>query len=438
MEGILEEIQEKTGRQRQDILGEIEKKKQKFSGMITDSGACFLLAKELGINMDMGERLSEKREISSLEPGMRNIDTEATVSAVFQEKPTAKGEMQSALLSDATGQIRLTLWNKEAGEFREKNIGKGDRIEARNCIVKEYMGKPQLGLGHSGTINLIEKGKSSEKKFSKLKEEESSVDIIARAARVFEPKKFAKNSREGKVLNFELFDGKDTMMAVAWNDAVERVKGLEPNDLVKIENAYTKKGLRGTELHIGYSARIIKNPETESEIPEAREFKIERKGLGEIMEGDRFEQRALVSAVIWGKGYFEVCPKCGKKPSEINGKAVCENCGQLEEKEKRLVLTIELDDGFARRNATLFGEQAEKIAGNAGEAVEAIEQKGLEGYFEELAKKTVGKEIVLQGRAKKNRVTGKDEIIADRIRDPDFRKEAEMLAGLKTRPKSHV
>ena len=140
-ERIVSLIVEKTGKEITEVQELVERKKEKFSGLLTDSGAAFLVAKELNADLE-------------LENGIRNIDLEARVLQAFQarsfEKNEKKGIMQNLILGDESGSIRLTLWNQQVKEFERQKIEKGSLLVLNNCFVTEYNGRKQLNIGFNG------------------------------------------------------------------------------------------------------------------------------------------------------------------------------------------------------------------------------------------------------------------------------------------------
>lgn len=61
------------------------------------------------------------------------------------------GKVCSAAAKDETGEIKLTLWNEQCGQFNE-----GDKVKIEKGWCSEYQGEKQVSAGKSGTINKIE------------------------------------------------------------------------------------------------------------------------------------------------------------------------------------------------------------------------------------------------------------------------------------------
>ena len=431
-EQTIQLIQEKSGKSLEEIQELVQKKKEKYSGMLTESGAAFLVAKELGIELELEKKISEKASIASLEQGMNNIDLEVRVLQAFQarefEKNGRKGKLINLIVGDSTGEIRLTLWHNDARRFEEEKIEKGSKLLLSNCNVLEFQGKKQLSLDYNGKFSLVEAGSEKAGRIEELKEGMQNIDLIARIVRVFPQKKFVKEAREGRIANFEINDGKNTIRATAWNELAKELEKLEANDLVKIENAYTKQGLKGIELHLGWQARIIKNPKTSLEIPEVQAIGFEREKFNALEENQNFEQRALVLDLNFGKIFFEVCPKCGKKPQGIEGKLVCDNCGQIESTEKRIFVFALLDDGTVIMRAAFFGKTAEEFLGITSKELQEKEKNGkLNETLEKLLEKIVGEEIKIQGTARTNLMSGKLEITARNAKIANAEQEAKAI-----------
>ena len=406
---------------------------EKYSGMLSREGAAFMVAKELKVELSLEKRISEKKAIESLQAGMSNVDLEVTIVQAFQaksfEKNGRKGKMLSLVVSDATGEIRLTLWHEQAKLFEEQKIEKGAKIALHNCRVQEFQEKKQLSLDYNGKLELLENGtQKSVAKIEELKEGMQNIDILARVVRAFPARKFVRENKEGKVAGFEISDGKDSIRASAWNELAEEVERLSQNDLIKIENAYAKQGLRGIEVHLGWQARIIKEPKTSEKIPEIAQRQYPKEKFIDLEDSKMFEQKALILDLNFGKLFFEVCPKCGRKPERIEEALVCENCGQIAQTEKRLAVSAMLDDGSAVMRASFFGKQAEELVGMTAKELEASEKEGkLNETMQKLFEKVAGEEIVVQGIARTNTMSGKLEITARNVKKASAKEDAEKI-----------
>ena len=94
-------------------------------------------------------------KVSDLREGMRNVTI--TVKVVEVSRPrrvyTRRGPqlVADALVEDETGQIKLSLWNRDIDRVKP-----GDTIEIKNGYVSTFRGELQLNVGFRGTLTVKE------------------------------------------------------------------------------------------------------------------------------------------------------------------------------------------------------------------------------------------------------------------------------------------
>jgi len=71
------------------------------------------------------------------------------------EKFGKTGRVANAIGKDASGDIKITLWNDDIGKVKA-----GDKVKIENGYVSEWQGELQLGTGKFGKLEVI--GESSE------------------------------------------------------------------------------------------------------------------------------------------------------------------------------------------------------------------------------------------------------------------------------------
>lgn len=431
---IIGQIAEQSKRKPSDISRLIEEKQHKFAGLLTESGAAFMVAKDLGLQL--GADSMKKALVSQLKDGMQSIDLLVRVMQVFQpkefEKNGKKGKLCNLVVADSTGETRLTVWHDDVDIVLRKGVKRGSVLQLKNCYVKEFNGRVQVGLAYNGSIEVNPKEISFEKlpaansakaKVSELKEGMNDVNLAARVLRIFPAKEFERTAQKaggkGSVVNFLVADETGTVRATAWNDLVNQVALLKENDLVEIEGAYTKQGLKGIELHLGWQARMQKMIGAASGIPKAEEMLKKDslpKEIGELEEsGAMVLVKGKIAAVNPGRLYYSVCPKCGAKVQLLDEGAACEKCGEVKEPEARAIISVRIEDGTGQISAVAYGKEAEKIIGlEKEEMVKQAAERGSEAMIEEL-QALAGKEITVVGKVKGNSFSGEKEIRANLV-----------------------
>lgn len=437
---IIKRIIAETGKSKEEIKELIEGKKQKFAGLLTDDGAAFMVAKELGVEVEVKARQEQSVKIANLVEGMRNIDIVARVLHVQNpkrfEKGNRKGRYCKMLLADETGEITLTLWNKDVKLLEEKKVERGAVVLLKNCIVNSFNGKLNISLGFNGELvvnpkdvdtSTLPKAEKIAIKIADLSEGMQNVDVFARVLRVFETREFEYNNEKRKITSFEIADDTGKIRAVAWRELAERARKLYAGELIKIEGANVKAGNNGLELHLDWRSRIIDEPVIAFKIPELAELigtEFKRKAIYELEEGmQNIEVLAEIVDIMKGNLIYYFCTTCKEKSSS----EVCEKCGN--KARPRAVVSVLLDDGSASILCTLFGRQAEIVLGRStSELLNALQSKEASQMIDELAKGLTGKTIVVRGSVRAMRLNPEElEILASDSLLPNIDKEIENL-----------
>jgi replication factor A1 len=98
-------------------------------------------------------------QIKDLKNGMKGISIEAKVvekTAPRQVLSRYKDEMYNvatAMISDGTGTVKLTLWNEQIND-----VEVNDTVKIDKGYVTSFKGEIQLNVGKYGTLN-VEKAK---------------------------------------------------------------------------------------------------------------------------------------------------------------------------------------------------------------------------------------------------------------------------------------
>lgn len=475
----IQRMAQESGKSAEEVNKMVEQKKEKFSGILDEDSAIFMVARELGVGVVAGAAGEceagaagtgeawgvQKRghgqavKIGELQDGMQNLDLNVVVKHVFAprkfEKGGKKGRLMNLVVADASGETRLTLWNEDAKKFESAKIERGAVLGIRGCYVKEWQEKPQLNLSYSGGFEIfgdgiagaesgeiVEGGKGADcgampgvdakpVKLSALKDGMQNVDAYVRIVRKFETREFEREGKRGAVMNFMVGDETATVRATAWNEMVGVLHGLAEGRAIKVEGAYTKPGMRGVELHLGWLARVIEEP-VGVELPTAKEIgagaetdagyaaqgTVETIKIGELKEGFVGGIKGKVAELQPGNLHYLVCPKCGKKVERLEDGFACNACGEVKTPEMRLLLGFVLEeaDGSAKVRCVAFGDVVEKVIGAGRKEVGAMLDAGSAAdALEILGKKAVGKEIALAGRAKTNDFSNEIEFVCNAV-----------------------
>jgi len=329
LDKIIEKVIEGSGKKEDEIKKLIEEKQDELSGLVSEEGAAYIVARELGINLLKATKRQLK--IKNLMPGLRSIDIVARVIRVFEAREWSKGDrsgkVASLILGDETGTVRLSLWNDEIDAVMDKGMKEGSSVKITGAYVKmDNRGQPDLRIGR-GNIE-------------------------------------------------EIADGQVTLP--------------RPEEITTT---------------------------TRSQRREIKDFK----------EGEFGETRAcLVQVFNRSRPFYEVCPQCGGRLSEDNGKFECREHGQVEP-DYQMVASGVIDDGTANMRVVFFRDMAEKVLGrNVKELRDELSKgKSHDDLYKGL--ESLGMEFVFQGRIKRNDLSGNLEFVANEVKDVDVKSEANKL-----------
>jgi len=409
---VITELATKTGKSEEEINGLIKAKIDKFSGLLTEQGAVFMVQKELG----MGKEQLEQMQVGQLEEGMKGVEVKGKVEGIFPakefDKGGKKGKLKSFILSDGTGEVRVTLWNDQVDKY---DLTRGSEVKISNVLVSKFNEKKQITLGFNGTIEILNKKEEEFDKLSNLKSAMTSVNVIGRIMRKFPCKDFETTDRKGKLCSFQLSDGSAMLRATAWNEKANELEKFEEGNAIEIKNAYTKEGRFGVELHLGYSAQIA---ETKKEVLGAAELlkdSVKEKKISEILPGENAIILGTINGVEKGNLAYDVCKKCNKKITRTENGTFCETCGETEVR-KNAVVGVMVQDETGAIKTTMFRENALKTIGMTQEELEKILiEKPIDAVIAELNGKLIGKQIKVLGYMKTNQFSGNNEFMAKEI-----------------------
>jgi replication factor A1 len=93
-------------------------------------------------------------KISELKSGMRRVNLTATVTEISEprEVMTKFGEMSrvaTAVVSDDSGKIKLTLWNENIDK-----VSANSQVQVENGYVTTFRGENQLNVGRYGKLTV--------------------------------------------------------------------------------------------------------------------------------------------------------------------------------------------------------------------------------------------------------------------------------------------
>jgi replication factor A1 len=162
LESIVDEIlKKKPNVNRSTVYSLINEKKGKIgSGYLTDTGAAYLVAADLGVMLDFEP--PSVLEIKDLYIGSNAVNLNCRVCSVseiktYKRKDGTEGNLLTIILFDRSGLIRCNLWDSKALDALSLNLKIDDAVHIKKAYVKsDFNNSPVLHVGQNGSIERIE------------------------------------------------------------------------------------------------------------------------------------------------------------------------------------------------------------------------------------------------------------------------------------------
>lgn len=279
---IGELLRQKPELGRDDVLRRIEEKKRTVgAGYLTDQGALFLVAGELGVSLRKNGETSDMT-IKDLYIGANDVTVVARVLAVYpvatyNKKDGGVGRYQRLALFDGSSSVRLTVWEEGLEQMEKLGLKVDVPVRVASAYVKQGLdGKPNLNLGKRGKIQALTDEKALAKlppisavaqKLPALTKEEQFVAldcVVSSAPRYSE---FVRSDgSEGSLFQFGVVrDGGKEIRVVIWSPSAR--PELKRGQKVQITNVRARRSSGGDfEVHGDAGSAIIAGPESEKSI----------------------------------------------------------------------------------------------------------------------------------------------------------------------------
>jgi len=292
-------------------------------------------------------------------------------------------------------------------------------------------------------VKTLERARPAVRSIGELSENMREADIIGRVVRVFPPREFSrKDGSLGRVANIIIGDETGTIRVSFWDKGVEVIDhhGLEVGTPVKLVGGFIKRdNLDRIEMRFTTRSRIVVDPKN-VEIPPLEKLAGGGSGgsapaparrllLRDAVPGDVVRIRATVVQLFENNPLYEVCPSCGKRiRADVKGKFVCAEHGE-QEPAYNMVVSATVDDGTNCLRAVFFRDNASDLLGLSVDDVRSEGEKA--GDMVAAVSRSVGtllgRELLLEGRVRFNDISDRNELMVNRISDPNAKAEAEAL-----------
>ena len=249
-----------------------EKKRQIGAGYLSDAGACWLIASELGVTLEEkvesgGAELTPSTvQMGLLEATVKGRVLSAYATKTYSRKDGTTGRYRRLVIFDKESFLPVTLWDEAAESSERLSIKAGSLVRVVKGYVKAGLdGKPALHVGHRGYIETLPEDEG----FITLDEISRDVADVKGAERNLvikgvvdsEPKhsEFARKEGSGSVTQFYLKGkGERRVRVVLWGISPDVSSKIRVGEGVLIAAVRSKTLPNGEiELHGDEATTII-------------------------------------------------------------------------------------------------------------------------------------------------------------------------------------
>ncbi|MBY8981703.1 MAG: DUF2240 family protein [Candidatus Lokiarchaeota archaeon] len=280
IDDYIRKIIEETGLHKDEIENLVKGKKEELKGLISDEGALFIIAKELGVDVkDQNSDFMEDIEIniSDITSNMKNIILVGRIKDIsrintFKKKDGNTGKVGSFLLNDKTGDIRVVLWDDNTEILENDNFKIDELVKLVNGYAKEGKYGIEVHIGNLGKV-VLSPNDVDYKKYPKIVSKEDipineinlSQRLVSVQGKVMQKSKLnefeKKDGSLGKVCSIFLTDPTNSIRITFWDDKTDLLQDIETGNVIKITNLNPKQSTldpNQIELSTSFNSGITK------------------------------------------------------------------------------------------------------------------------------------------------------------------------------------
>ena len=270
-EELISKLLEKVPELSRSVIEErINEKKEKVgAGYLTDQGAIFLVAADLGVTLEQ----SQKAEVAikDLYIGAKEVTLESRVLNIsptkqFTKKDGSSFSLRTITVYDNNSTASVKLWDEKANLPGIEELKPGDLIKIIKAYVKsDLTGAPTINIGSGASIETSQSVSdivsidSKISDVSEVKEDQRDLIISGTLGSAMSLLEFTNSKGQpSKALKFRLKGkNKNLINVVLWGkDESILPKVITQDAKVKLFGVRTKTGMQGLEIH-GNDATII-------------------------------------------------------------------------------------------------------------------------------------------------------------------------------------
>ncbi len=296
-EELITKLLEKVPELSRSVIEErINEKKEKVgAGYLTDQGAIFLVAADLGVSLE--QALNPQVAIKDLYIGAKEVTLESRVLNIsptkqFTKKDGSSFSLRTITVYDNNSTASVKLWDEKANLPGLEDLKPGDLIKIIKAYVKsDLTGAPTINIGSGASIETSQSESdivSIDSKItdvSEISDDQRDLIVSGTLGSAMSLLEFTNSKGQpSKALKFRLRgENKNLVNVVLWGkDESILPKVIGQDAKVKLFGVRTKTGMQGLEIHGNDATVIDVEGDTEIQPTIVRLLAIEKDQAGNI------------------------------------------------------------------------------------------------------------------------------------------------------------
>jgi len=296
-EELISKLLEKVPELSRSVIEErINEKKEKVgAGYLTDQGAIFLVAADLGVSLEQAQK--SEVAIKDLYIGAKEVTLESRVLNIsptkqFTKKDGSSFSLRTITVYDNNSTASVKLWDEKANLPGLEDLKPGDLIKIIKAYVKsDLTGAPTINIGSGASIETSQSESdivSIDSKItdvSEISDDQRDLIVSGTLGSAMSLLEFTNSKGQpSKALKFRLRgENKNLVNVVLWGkDESILPKVIGQDAKVKLFGVRTKTGMQGLEIHGNDATLIDVEGDTEIQPTIVRLLAIEKDQAGNI------------------------------------------------------------------------------------------------------------------------------------------------------------
>jgi replication factor A1 len=263
----------------------IQEKRDNSGDFLTEEGATYMVANELGLDLSSGQVVTTDLKIKDLVIGANDVTVMGQVIAMspmrlFKRRDNSEGSVARLVIADETGTIAVVFWDEQTKILSEKRISPDHMLKIAHGYVRAGLGgSTELNVGRRGQISIhstpptatMEIPANKLTKIQELRLGDPYTNFVGAVKGFSRVSTFTRaNGLQGQVMRVRLADETGRVKAVFWDNQVNLVKTYHKDDVIEVQGGEVRSGLgKALEVHVGSlgSVKLIKGSKLFEKIP---------------------------------------------------------------------------------------------------------------------------------------------------------------------------